>query len=71
MHKLLKVAAVGVAGLAASVPAFATYTAQSYTGVSEAVTGEITAAITTGMPLFGLVLGVFIARRVIKSFAKG
>lgn len=55
----------------AAAPAFATYTPQSYSGVSDAVTGEVGAAITTGLPLFGLVLGVFIAIRLIRRLAKG
>jgi len=60
---------LGVASLFGAVPAFAT--AQDYSGVATSVTAEITAAITTGLPLFGLVLGVFIAVRIIRRMAKG
>lgn len=60
---------VGALTLAGALPAFAT--AQDYSGVATSVTAEITAAITTGLPLFGLVLGVFIAVRIIRRMAKG
>lgn len=67
--KKINVAAVAALGLVASGSALAV--AQDYSGVATAVTQEITAAITTGLPLFGLVLGVFLAVRIIRRFAKG
>jgi hypothetical protein len=70
MKKLLVSLLATVAAIFAA-PAFATYTPQSYAGVSEALTAEIGAAITTGLPLFGLVLGVFIAIKLIRRLAKG
>lgn len=67
MTKIKQLALVALSVVASAVPAFAT-PVLDFTGVGTAVTGEIAPAVTAGLPIAGMVLGVYLGWRLFKRF---
>lgn len=68
MKKLQTAVLSGLAVVAAAVPSFAA--TMDFTGVSTAVTAEVTPAITAAMPIAGIILAAGIAWKLYKRFTK-
>lgn len=65
----LKVAVLScLAVVSAAVPSFAA--TMDFTGISTAVTAELTPAITAAMPIAGVILAAGIAWKLYKRFTK-
>ena len=68
--KTVKSLLVGASlAVASALPAFAV-PVLDFTGVGTAITSEITPAVTAGLPIAGMVLGVYLGYKLFKRFVK-
>jgi hypothetical protein len=60
-----------VAGVLVALAPAASFAAQDYSGIATSVTGEVTAAVTAGLPIFGSVVAIFVGIRILRRLVKG